>query len=181
MSSSVVFRSAVSRLEQSIRTIPDFPKPGIQFRDITPILSDGQLFRLAITVFAERYQRRTVDKIVAIDARGFLFGGALAHLLGVGLVPVRKKGKLPYQTHSAEYELEYGTDSIQIHTDAVQKGERVIILDDLLATGGTAAAAVELVDKCGGSIIELAFLIELADLHGRDRLRGQEVFSAIRY
>jgi len=181
MSNSVVFRSAVSRLEQNIRTIPDFPKPGIQFKDITPILADGQLFRLAITVFSERYQRKTIDKIVAIDARGFLFGGALAHLLGVGLVPVRKKGKLPYDTHSAEYELEYGTDSIQIHTDGVHAGEKVVILDDLLATGGTAEAAAKLVQECGGEIVELAFLIELADLHGRMKLKGLPVFSAIQY
>lgn len=181
MTESVIFRSAVTRLKQSIRTVPDFPKEGIEFRDITPILADGQLFRLAITVFAERYQRRSIDKIVAIDARGFLFGGALAHLMGVGLVPVRKTGKLPFDTHSAEYELEYGTDSVQIHTDAVEPGERVIILDDLLATGGTAAAAARLVNECGGEIIELAFLIELDGLGGREKLADLPVFSAIQY
>lgn len=181
MSESVIFRSAVARLRENIRDVPDFPKEGILFRDITPILSDGQLFRLAITVFAERYQRRQIDKIVAIDARGFLFGGALAHLLGVGLVPVRKKGKLPYETHEAEYELEYGTDSIQIHTDGIQAGEKVIILDDLLATGGTAAAAAKLVEECGGEIVELAFLIELQALQGREKLAGKPIFSAIQY
>ena len=178
---SVVFRSAIERVKGAIRTVPDFPKPGIQFRDITPILADGQLFRLVITIFAERYQRRTIDKVVAIDARGFIFGGALAHILGVGFVPVRKKGKLPYDTHAAEYELEYGTDSVEVHTDGVHSGERVVVIDDLLATGGTAAAAGELIEKSGGEIIEMAFLIELAALRGRTKLDKYPIFTAIEF
>jgi adenine phosphoribosyltransferase len=169
----------MDRLKAHIRDIPDFPKPGIVFKDITPILSDGQLFRLAVTIFAERYQRKSVEKIVAIDARGFIFGGALAHYLGIGLAVVRKKGKLPYESHEAEYELEYGQGVLEIHTDAVKPGQRVVIIDDLLATGGTAEAAAKLVEKCGGEIVELAFLVELSVLKGRDRLTKYPVFCAI--
>jgi adenine phosphoribosyltransferase len=169
----------MDRLKAHIRDIPDFPKPGIVFKDITPILSDGQLFRLAVTIFAERYQRKSVEKIVAIDARGFIFGGALAHYLGIGLAVVRKKGKLPYESHEAEYELEYGQGILEIHTDAVKPGQRVVIIDDLLATGGTAEAAAKLVQKCGGEIVELAFLVELAALKGREKLAKFPVFCAI--
>jgi len=177
----IVFRSAIERIKSAIRTVPDFPKPGIQFRDITPILADEQLFHLVIAMIAERYQGRAIDKIVAIDARGFLFGGALAHVLGVGLVPIRKKGKLPYDSHAAEYALEYGKDHIEMHVDAIHQREKVVIIDDLLATGGTAAAAAELVGKCGGNIIEIAFLIELAELKGRKRLKKFPVFTAIEF
>jgi adenine phosphoribosyltransferase len=169
----------MDRLKAHIRDIPDFPKPGIVFKDITPILSDGQLFRLAVTIFAERYQRKSVEKIVAIDARGFIFGGALAHYLGIGLAVVRKKGKLPFESHEAEYELEYGNGVLEIHVDAVKPGQRVVIIDDLLATGGTAEAAAKLVEKCGGEIVELAFLVELTGLKGRDRLTKYPVFCAI--
>jgi adenine phosphoribosyltransferase len=169
----------MDRLKAHIRDIPDFPKPGIVFKDITPILSDGQLFRLAVTIFAERYQRKSVEKIVAIDARGFIFGGALAHYLGIGLAVVRKKGKLPYESHEAEYELEYGQGILEIHTDAVKPGQRVVIIDDLLATGGTAEAAAKLVQKCGGEIVELAFLVELAALKGREKLAKFPFFCAI--
>jgi adenine phosphoribosyltransferase len=169
----------MDRLKAHIRDIPDFPKPGIVFKDITPILSDGQLFRLAVTIFAERYQRKSVEKIVAIDARGFIFGGALAHYLGIGLAVVRKKGKLPYESHEAEYELEYGQGVLEIHTDAVKPGQRVVIIDDLLATGGTAEAAAKLVAKCGGEIVELAFLVEISVLKGRERLAKYPVFCAI--
>jgi adenine phosphoribosyltransferase len=171
----------MDRLKGHIRDIPDFPKPGIMFKDITPILSDGQLFRLAITIFAERYQRKSVEKIVAIDARGFIFGGALAHYLGIGLAVVRKKGKLPYESHSAEYELEYGQGVLEMHTDAVKKHQRVVIIDDLLATGGTAEGAAKLVEKCGGEIVELAFLVELTALQGRQRLGKYPVFCGISY
>lgn len=176
---STSFKSAMDRLKAHIRDIPDFPKPGIVFKDITPILSDGQLFRLAVTIFAERYQRKSVEKIVAIDARGFIFGGALAHYLGIGLAVVRKKGKLPYESHEAEYELEYGQGVLEIHTDAVKPGQRVVIIDDLLATGGTAEAAAKLVAKCGGEIVELAFLVEISVLKGRERLAKYPVFCAI--
>jgi adenine phosphoribosyltransferase len=176
---TIPFRSAMDRLKANIRDIPDFPKPGIVFKDITPILSDGQLFRLAVTIFAERYQRKSVEKVVAIDARGFIFGGALAHYLGIGLAVVRKKGKLPFQSHEAEYELEYGQGVLEIHTDAIKPRQRVVIIDDLLATGGTAEAAGKLVEKCGGEIVEFAFLVELAALKGRERLAKYPVFCAI--
>ncbi len=178
---STSFKSRMDRLKGSIRDVPDFPKKGIVFKDITPILTNGQLFRLAVTIFTERYQRKSVEKIVAIDARGFIFGGALAHYLGVGLAVVRKKGKLPYDSHEMEYALEYGTGILELHVDAIKKHERVVIIDDLLATGGTAEAAAKLVEKCGGEIVELAFLVELDFLKGRERLEKYPVFSAIRY
>jgi len=178
---STQFKSAIERLKASIRDVPDFPKKGIIFKDITPILANGQLFGLAVNIFAERYRRKSVEKIVAIDARGFLFGGALAHLLGIGLTIVRKKGKLPYKTHSHDYELEYGQGTLEMHIDAVDKNQRVVIIDDLLATGGTAEAAARLVEKCGGEIVELAFLVELRALKGRERLAKYPIFSAISY
>jgi len=178
---SIPFKSAGDRLKDCIRDIPDFPKPGILFRDITPILSNGQMFRLAITIFAERYQRKSIDKIAAIDARGFIFGGAVAHVLGVGFVPIRKKGKLPSKTFEVSYDLEYGNNVLTIHEDAIKPGERVIILDDVLATGGTAKAAADLVEKCGGKIIEMAFLIELQALAGREKFPGIPTISIIQY
>lgn len=178
---STSFKSAIERLKASIRDVHDFPKEGIVFKDITPILSNGQLFRLAVTIFAERYQRKSVEKIVAIDARGFIFGGALAHYLGVGMTIARKKGKLPYKSHQHEYELEYGTGMLEMHIDAIEPNQRVVIIDDLLATGGTAEAAAKLVEKCGGEVVELAFLVELSYLHGRKRLEKYPVFSAITY
>ena len=178
---STSFKSAMDRLKASIRDVPDFPQPGIVFKDITPILANGQLFRLAVTIFAERYQRKSVERIVAIDARGFIFGGALAHYLGIGLTVVRKKGKLPYTSHAEDYALEYGQGTLEIHVDAVEKHQRVVIIDDLLATGGTAEAAARLVEKCGGEIVELAFLVELGFLNGRERLAKYPVFSAISY
>ena len=178
---STSFKSAIERLKANIRDVPDFPKQGVLFKDITPILANGQLFRLAVTIFAERYQRKSVERIVAIDARGFIFGGALAHYLGVGLAVVRKKGKLPYDSHEIEYELEYGKGILELHVDGVEKNQRVVIIDDLLATGGTAGAAAQLVEKCGGEIVEIAFLVELGFLKGRERLTKYPVFSAITY
>jgi len=175
------FKSAMDRLKGSIRDVPDFPKKGIIFKDITPILSNGQLFGLAVNIFAERYRRKSVEKIVAIDARGFLFGGALANYLGVGVALVRKKGKLPYESHEMEYELEYGKGVLELHVDAIEKNQRVVIIDDLLATGGTATAAAKLVEKCGGEIVELAFLVELGFLKGREKLEKYPVFSAIKF
>jgi len=178
---SIQFRSATERLKASVRDIPDFPKPGILFKDITPILTNGQLFRLAVTIFAERYQRKSIEKVVAIDARGFIFGGALAHFLGVGLVLVRKKGKLPSKCFHVDYDLEYGKNTVEMHIDSLEPGQRVVIIDDVLATGGTAKAAADLVQQTKAEIIEIAFLIELAGLKGRDKLAKHPVFSAITF
>jgi adenine phosphoribosyltransferase len=168
-------------LRSLIRDVPDFPKPGIVFKDITTLTKDPEGLRASVDAIAERYADAGVDLVVGIEARGFVFGAAVAYKMGVGFVPARKPGKLPAQTVSAEYELEYGTDSIEIHRDAIGKGQRVLIVDDLLATGGTAAAAAELVSGLGGEIVAIAFLVDLAFLKGRDKLAGYEVFSLIEY
>lgn len=164
---------------QFIRTIPDYPKPGIQFRDITTLLKDPIGFKACIDSLIERYQGKPIDKIVGIESRGFMFAAPLAYALGIGFVPVRKPGKLPGKTTGHDYALEYGTDRIEIHDDAIAPGERVLIVDDLLATGGTAHAAVTLVQQMGGSVIECAFLVDLPDIGGRQRLEqaGLSVFA----
>ena len=164
-----------------IRDVPDFPKPGIVFKDITTLTKDPEGLRAAVDALAERYADADVDLVVGIESRGFVFGAAVAYKLGVGFVPARKPGKLPAQTVSAAYELEYGTDAIEMHRDAIGQGQRVLIVDDLLATGGTAAAAAELVSGLGGEIVAIAFLIDLAFLRGKDKLAGYEVFSLIEY
>ena len=164
-----------------IRDVPDFPKPGIVFKDITTLTKDPEGLRSAVDALAERYADADVDLVVGIESRGFVFGAAVAYKLGVGFVPARKPGKLPAQTVSAAYELEYGTDAIEMHRDAIGQGQRVLIVDDLLATGGTAAAAAELVSGLGGEIVAIAFLIDLAFLRGKDKLAGYEVFSLIEY
>ncbi len=171
----------VEELRNRIRDIPDFPKPGILFRDITPLLADGPSFHQAIDSLAGRYLDQHIDVVVGVEARGFIMGAALAYALGAGNVLIRKRGKLPYKTHRTTYALEYGTDTLEIHQDAIHAGQRVLIADDLLATGGTISAAIELVEHLGGKIIEVAFLIELTALKGRDRLRGYPVFSLIQY
>jgi adenine phosphoribosyltransferase len=168
-------------LRAAVRDVPDFPIKGILFKDITPILQDGKLFRRAIDVIADRHTSKKVDAVVGIDARGFIFASAVAYKLGVGFVPVRKKGKLPYQTVVTSYTLEYGSETSEMHVDAIQKGDNVIIVDDLLATGGTAMAAAQLVKQLGGNISEMDFLIELSFLKGRERLKDFNVFSAIVY
>jgi len=168
-------------LRSAIRDVPDFPVKGILFKDITPVLQDGQLFRQAVDVIADRHKGKKVDAVVGIDARGFIFAGAVAYKLGIGMVPVRKKGKLPYKTVVTSYTLEYGSETSEMHVDAIQRGSRVIIVDDLLATGGTAMAAATLVEQLGGDITEIDFLIELSFLKGRDRLKDYPVFSAIQY
>lgn len=168
-------------LKQRIREIPDFPKAGILFRDITPLLTDGDAFRQAIDRIGERYVGGTIDVVVGVEARGFIVASALAYKLGAGLVPVRKPGKLPYKTHRSSYALEYGTDALEIHQDAIRPGQRVLIADDLLATGGTISATANLVRQLGGVIVELAFLIELCELQGRRRLTEHSVFSVIQY
>ena len=171
----------LTKLAKAVRDVPDFPKPGIIFKDITPILSDGALFRLAVDAFVEACDGKQVSKIAGIDARGFLFGAAAAYRLGVGFIPVRKKGKLPYKTESVGYALEYGEAVIEMHTDAVRPGEKIMLIDDLLATGGTAAAAIALIRKMGGEVIEAQFLIELDFLKGREKLASVPVRSFLHF
>src|SRR5262249_20709968 len=171
----------VERLRAAVRAAPDFPKKGIMFKDITPILSDPTLFRASIDLFLQRCRGRNVDKIVGIDARGFLFGSAVAYELGVGFVPIRKRGKLPYRTETAKYSLEYGEAEMEIHIDGVASGESVVLVDDLLATGGTAGAATALIRKAGGHLLEAQFLIELEFLHGRKQLEPTLVTSFLKY
>jgi adenine phosphoribosyltransferase len=171
----------MENLKAHIRDIPDFPKPGILFRDITPLLLDPSAFRSVIESLYERYKDSEISKIVAIESRGFMFASPLAYKLGAGFVPLRKPGKLPYQTIAESYVLEYGEAAIEIHKDAIDRGERVLIFDDLLATGGTAAASVALVKKLGGDLVEASFIIELVGLKGRDKLDGTPVFSLIQY
>lgn len=170
---------SVEALTQAIRDVPDFPKPGIVFKDITPILSDPILFAAAVDLFVQRHRDEKPDTVAAIEARGFLFGAAVAHELQIGLVPVRKKGKLPAKTIEASYDLEYGSATLEIHADAVSRGDRVVILDDLLATGGTAAATADLVRTLGGTVVEFDFLVELAFLNGREKLGNVPVFAPI--
>jgi adenine phosphoribosyltransferase len=171
----------VASIRQAIRDIADFPKPGVVFRDITPLLSNGQLFRRTIDILAGRYRGQKIDTVLGIESRGFIIGSALAYNLGAGFCIVRKPGKLPYQTHSASYELEYGTDRLEIHVDALPAKARVIIADDLIATGGTAAATAQLVSKLGGTVVECAFVIELSFLKGREKLKPYGVFSLVQY
>jgi adenine phosphoribosyltransferase len=170
-----------SDIERAIRNIPDFPKPGIQFKDITPVLADARLFSGSIDLLTDGFKPGMVDAIVGIDARGFIFAAAAALKLRAGFVPVRKKGKLPYQTHEESYDLEYGMNAIAIHTDALKPGSRVLLIDDLLATGGTASAAASLVKKVGAEILEISFLIELSFLNGREKLKGFPLRSIVSY
>lgn len=169
-----------SLLKSAIRDVPDFPTPGIIFKDITPILSNGRLFGKVINEFAKRYAAKNIDAIVGVESRGFLFGAPLAYKLGKSCVPVRKKGKLPYKTVEMSYDLEYGSATIEMHVDAVSHGQRVVVIDDLLATGGTAAATCELVEKQGGRVVECAFVVELAFLKGRDKLK-RDVHALVKY
>ena len=173
--------NALPRLRLAVRDVPDFPKQGIVFRDITPILKDGALFRDAINVFLEQCRNKPVEKIVGIDARGFLFGSAVAYELGVGFVPLRKKGKLPYTTERATYSLEYGEAEMELHIDAIERGEKIILIDDLLATGGTSASAATLIKRVGGELLEAIFLIELEFLRGREKLGSVPVTSFLKY
>jgi adenine phosphoribosyltransferase len=168
-------------IQRAIRTIPDFPKPGIQFKDITPLLADARLFAGSIDLLLGKYKPGMVDAVVGIDARGFIFAAAAALRLEAGFIPVRKKGKLPFTTHEQNYDLEYGTNTIAIHTDAVKPGSRVLLIDDLLATGGTAAAAAALLRKIGAEILEISFLIELRFLAGRGKLADYPVRSVVAY
>src|SRR5215475_957969 len=171
----------LAKLRAAVRDVPDFPKKGIVFKDITPILGDPALFRASIDLFLERCRGRNIDKIVGIDARGFLFGSAVAYELGVGFVPIRKRGKLPCRTEIAKYSLEYGEAEVEMHVDAMNAGERIVLVDDLLATGGTSAAAAVLIRKAGGHLLEAQFLIELESLHGRERLESTPIISFLKY
>jgi adenine phosphoribosyltransferase len=168
-------------LAKAVRNIPDFPKKGIVFRDITTLLKDPNAFRRTLDLFYERYRDDKIQKVACVEARGFILGAALAARLGAGFVPIRKKGKLPAEKIQEQYALEYGTDVIEIHKDAIQPGERVLVHDDLLATGGTIQAACKLVERLGGSIVGISFLIELSFLKGRDHLQKYNIFSIIQY
>lgn len=179
--SADVTRKNMGTLKEYIRNIPDFPKKGILFRDITTLLNNKKRFHQVIDILAKRYSKEKIDVVVAVEARGFIFGGALAYKLGAAMVPVRKKGKLPFRTYSASYSLEYGEDTLEIHQDAFKPHSRILIVDDLLATGGTISAVCELAEKLKGEIVEIAFLIELTDLMGRSRLKGFPTYSLIKY
>jgi len=170
----------LQRLKRSIRDVPGFPKEGIIFKDITTLLKDSSIFRLAVNEIANRYARQKIDAVVSVEARGFIFGAAVAYKLGAGVIPVRKKGKLPHRTISITYDLEYGQDTLEIHEDAIEEGARVLIVDDLLATGGTTKAVIDLIKKLRGRIKGVAFLIELTALKGRSKLKGYPVFSLIK-
>lgn len=169
------------RVEASIATIPDFPEEGVLYRDITPLLHDHALFRDVTDHFRDRCADRDIDRIAAIESRGFLFGAPLAHAMDVSLALVRKPGKLPRETFEFSYELEYGSDTLELHRDALEEGDRILVVDDLLATGGTARAATQLVEKGGGEVVECAFLIELSDLEGREHIGDYDVYSLVEF
>ena len=168
-------------LKDKIRNVPDFPKKGIVFRDITTLLSDGDAFKYSVDRMTEQYKGKEIDLVLGAEARGFIFGALLAYNLGTGFIPVRKPGKLPYKTCQTSYDLEYGQNVLQMHIDAVKKGDRVLIVDDLVATGGTAKAKADLVEKMGGEVVGLCFLIELEFLNPRKLLEGYDIFSLIKY
>ncbi len=170
-----------TRIQKAVRDIPDFPKKGILFKDITPVLKDPTLLRQVVDLMAAHFKKQKIDYVVGIESRGFIFSPTLAYLLKAGFVPVRKEGKLPHHTKKMAYALEYGEAVLEIHRDALEKGARVVIVDDLLATGGTARAAAKLVESLGGKVISISFLIELSFLKGRDKLSKYDVFSIIRY
>ena len=171
----------IEQIKALVRDVPDFPEPGIVFKDITPVLADPMAFSTITDMIVVHFGRGNVDKVVGIEARGFILASPVAYHFNAGLVPIRKKGKLPWETVEEEYALEYGTATLEVHADAVQPGERVLIVDDVLATGGTAKAAASLVEKIGGKVCGIACLIELDFLHGRDKLTGYELFTLIRY
>ena len=175
------FQELSQKIRARVQEVPDFPKPGISFKDLTPVFGDGALQRELCHALAERYRKRRIDTIVAIESRGFIVGAPLAVELGVGLALVRKRGKLPWKTVSKSYELEYGKDTLEMHEDAVKLGHRVLVVDDLLATGGTAGATCDLVRSTGGEVVEAAFVIELAFLEGRGRLEGIDCHAIVTY
>lgn len=171
----------IDDLKRKIRDIPDFPKKGILFKDITPLLADAKAFRAAIDQIAEQFSNRNIDLAIGVEARGFIIAAALAYTLQAGTTLIRKPGKLPYKTQSAKYALEYGSDALEIHQDAVLPGQRILMVDDLLATGGTMSAATQLIATLGGDVVGVAFLVELMFLEGRAKLKGHDIFSLIQY
>jgi adenine phosphoribosyltransferase len=171
----------MKNIKEKIRTIPHFPKEGIMFRDITTLLKDADGFKETIDAMVTRYQSMPVDVVVGIESRGFILAGAIAYLLGKGFVPIRKPGKLPAESYRVEYELEYGKDTIEMHKDAIAKGSHVLMIDDLLATGGTMKAACEMIEKAGGKVVECAFIVDLPDLKGREKLKDYKVFSLVEF
>ena len=171
----------MDEIRAAIRDIPDFPKPGIIFKDITPILQDAALFKRVNDVLIDRYRGAGITQVLAMESRGFIFAGPLSNAIGAGFIPLRKPGKLPYKTIAESYELEYGTATLEMHEDALVAGDRVLILDDLLATGGTAEASVKLARTCGAEVVEAAFVVELTFLNGRDKLQGVPIHSLIQY
>ena len=181
VNSNYSYEEARDYIKSKVRSIPDWPIKGVIFRDITTLLLDPPAFKQICTIFYDRYVNEKIDKIVGIDARGFLFGSVLAYKLDIGMIPIRKNGKLPYNTISESYTLEYGEEVIEIHEDAIQKGERVVVIDDLMATGGTISAAANLVEKLGGDIFECSFVLELPDLNGREKLGNRKVFSIVEF
>jgi len=168
-------------IKSKIRTVPHWPKKGIMFKDVTTLIKNPEGFKETIDLLYKRYADKNIDKVVGIESRGFIFGAPLAYLLGCGFVIVRKPGKLPAECICEEYSLEYGTDKIEVHKDAIEKGDRVLIVDDLLATGGTMAAARNLIKKLGGDVVELTFVVELIDLKGRDKLKGESIYSIVEF
>ena len=174
-------KNASQYLEKSIRNIPDFPKPGILFRDITTLLKDKKAFKIAVDEIVKKYKNKKVSKVVGVESRGFILGAVVAYKLGAGFVLARKKGKLPCKSRSVTYSLEYGTDTLEIHEDALVPGERVLIVDDLMATGGTVAGVIDLVEQFKAKIIGIAFVIELVDLKGKDKLKGYPFFSLVKF
>lgn len=168
-------------IAKKIRNVPNFPKAGIQFKDITTLIKDGKTFAQVIDIFDEKFYHKKIEKIVGIESRGFIFGSALAYKWGIGFVPVRKAGKLPGDKIREEYELEYGTDALEIHTDSISKGQRILIFDDLLATGGTIAATTKLVERLGGEIAGIAMIIELSFLNGRDKINQYDLYTLVKY
>lgn len=176
-----ISKANLKKLETSVRNIPDFPKPGILFRDITTLLQDRKAFKIAVDELAKAFKSKKIDKVVGVESRGFVLGAAVAYKLGAGFVVARKKGKLPWKTHSVTYQLEYGTDTLEIHQDALKAGERVVIIDDLIATGGTVDGVVELVNKFKARIVGIGFVIELFDLGGVKKLKGYPVYSLIKF
>lgn len=171
----------LEELKKFIRDIPDFPKQGIIFKDITPLIKDPVAFKFVVDTISEHYKLKNIQKVVSMEARGFIFGSTVAYKLGCGFVPVRKKGKLPYDTVSIEYQLEYGTDILEIHKDAIEPNDNVLIVDDVLATGGTAKAVASLVERCGGKVVGMSFLVELSFLNPRQKLQNYEIFSLITF